>query len=252
MRRLGAVLILTVIAVMTGACRPGNEKADAVPSTGKAANPGPTATKPAAGNAVPDASTHDPAPVPSASATARPLIVCFGDSLTAGYGVEPSASYPAVMQRDLDARGYRYRVVNMGVSGETTKDGLARVARVLALKPQIVVVEFGGNDGLRGLPIADTQNNLDAIVHALRDGGTRVALAGITLPSDYGPDYVSHFNSMYPVIARKYGVPLLPFIFKDVYGVAGDIQEDMTHATAKGNQQVAKNVEELLKPMLRK
>jgi acyl-CoA thioesterase I len=197
---------------------------------------------------VPATATTNPAPV----VDSRPVIACFGDSLTAGYGVDHNRSYPADMQRDLDARGFHYRVVNMGVSGDTTKDGLARVDRVLALKPELVVVEFGGNDGLRGLPIADTQKNLDTIVSTLKKSGTRVAMAGITLPPDYGPDYVGRFNSMYPAIAKKNNVPLLPFIYKDVYGVAGYIQDDGVHATIDGNVQVAKNIEGLIMPLLRK
>jgi acyl-CoA thioesterase-1 len=186
------------------------------------------------------------------AADKRPVIVCFGDSLTAGYGVDHDLSYPADLQRSLDAKGYKYRVVNMGVSGETTKDGLARVDRVLALKPELVVVELGGNDGLRGLPIADTEKNLDAIVSGLKKGGLHVVMAGITLPSDYGPDYVGRFNGMFPMIAKKNGVKLLPFIYKDVYGVPGYIQDDRTHATAKGNVQVAKNIEGLILPLLKK
>jgi acyl-CoA thioesterase-1 len=138
------------------------------------------------------------------------------------------------------------------VSGDTTKDGLARVGRVLAVKPELVVVEFGGNDGLRGLPVADTQQNLDTIVSTLKKSGTRVAMAGITLPPDYGPDYVGRFNAMYSAIAKKNSVQLLPFIYKDVYGVAGYIQDDGVHATVEGNVQVAKNIEGLIKPMLRK
>ena len=187
-----------------------------------------------------------------ASTDKRPVIVCFGDSLTAGYGVDHDVSYPANLQRSLDAKGYKYQVLNMGVSGETTKDGLARVAAVLALKPYLVVVEFGGNDGLRGLPIGETEKNLDTIVSTLKKGGTHVVMAGITLPPDYGPDYVGRFNGMYPMIAKKNGVKLLPFIYKDVYGVPGYIQNDQTHATAKGNVQVAKNIEGLITPLLHK
>lgn len=203
-------------------------------------------------------STFAVAAAPSTAAASAPaadtrrVIVCFGDSLTAGYGVDPNLSYPADLQRNLETKGYQYHVVNMGVSGETTKDGLSRVARVVAVKPEIVVVEFGGNDGLRGLPIGDTQRNLDAIVSALKKSGTRVALAGITLPPDYGPDYIGRFNAMYPAIAKKYGVALLPYIYKDVYGLKGYIQGDGIHATAVGNRQVAKNVEGLITPMLRK
>ena len=182
----------------------------------------------------------------------RPVIVCFGDSLTAGYGVDHNLSYPADLQRSLDAKGYKYRVVNMGVSGDTTKDGLARIKNVLALNPYLVVVEFGGNDGLRGLPIGDTEKNLDTIVSTLKKSGTRVVMAGITLPPDYGPDYVGRFNGMYPATAKKNNVKLLPFIYKDVYGVPGYIQDDRTHATARGNVQVAKNIEGLITPLLHK
>lgn len=201
---------------------------------------------------VPHSFAAGPPAAQQPAADKRPVIVCFGDSLTAGYGVDHDLSYPADLQRNLDAKGYKYRVINMGVSGDTTKDGLARMKNVLALKPYLVVVEFGGNDGLRGLPIGDTEKNLDTIVSTLKKSGTRVAMAGITLPPDYGPDYVGRFNGMYPAIAKKNNVKLLPFIYKDVYGVPGYIQDDRTHATAKGNVQVAKNIEGLITPLLKK
>jgi acyl-CoA thioesterase-1 len=116
----------------------------------------------------------------------------------------------------------------------------------------VVVVEFGGNDGLRGLPIADTRANLDQIVSTLQRSGTKVALAGITLPPDYGPDYIRQFNQTYTLLARKYRVPMLPFLLKDVYGVPGMMQSDRTHATANGNQVVARNVLALVLPLLKK
>ena len=178
--------------------------------------------------------------------------MCFGDSITAGYGLDQEDSYPADMQRDLDKAGYRYRVLNMGVSGETTKAALLRVQHVLDRKPELVIVEFGGNDGLRGMPIADAQHNLAAIVTALRHGGTRVLLAGISLPPQYGTEYVAQFNAMYPAVAKQTGVPLLPFIYKDVYNVPGDLQDDGVHPTVEGARQVARNIEEMLTPMLHK
>ena len=180
----------------------------------------------------------------------RPLIVCFGDSLTAGYGTDPGQSYPDDLQRDLDAKGYRYRVVNEGVSGNTTKDGLARLNHVVALHPAITVVEFGGNDGLRGLPIADSRANLDEIVSALKASGTKVVLAGITLPPDYGEDYIREFNQTYVVVAKKYEVPMMPFLLQGVFGQPGMMQADRTHATAKGNEVVATNVMKLISPLL--
>ncbi|MGI4853734.1 MAG: arylesterase [Janthinobacterium lividum] len=182
----------------------------------------------------------------------RPVIACFGDSLTAGYGVEEESSYPADLQRNLDAAGYHYRVVNLGISGETTKDGLARVDRVVALKPAIVVVEFGGNDGLRGVPVASSRSNLDSILNRLTHSGTRVVMAGITLPPQYSAPYIQQFNQTYTLLAKKYTIPLLPFLLQDVYGVPGSIQQDGVHPTAQGCKQVAKNVLGLLKPLLKK
>ena len=182
----------------------------------------------------------------------RPVIVCFGDSLTAGHGVTAGQTYPDYLQRDLDSHGYSYHVVNKGIDGNTTKDGVDRLKDVLALHPQIVVVEFGGNDGLRGLPISVTRQNLDQIVSTLLSANVKVVLAGITLPPNYGPDYIQQFNETYATLARKYKVPLLPFLLKNVYGVPGSMQEDGIHATEKGNQQVALNVLQLLQPLLRK
>jgi acyl-CoA thioesterase-1 len=196
-----------------------------------------------------------PAPTtrsPSPSAQDRPLILCFGDSLTAGFGTDPGQSYPDALQHLLDAAGYPYHVVNDGISGNTTKDGLDRIQRVLSRHPQIVVVEFGGNDGLRGLPLEQTQANLSTIIAQLQTSGINVVLAGITLPPDYGPDYIKKFDAMYPALAKQYHIRFLPFLLQNVYGVPGDMQPDDTHATAQGNQQVARNVEQLIKPLLKR
>ena len=192
-------------------------------------------------------------PKPAAAPmTGLPVIVCFGNSLTAGYGTDPGQSYPDYLQQRLDDAGFHYRVTNAGVSGNTTKDGLSRISRVIAQHPELVVVEFGGNDGLRGLQLEQTQQNLASIIEQLQASGAKVALAGITLPPDYGHDYIAKFDAMYPALAKRYHVPLLPFLLQDVYGVAGDIQDDNTHATAKGNKQVAVNVERLIEPMLKR
>ncbi len=181
----------------------------------------------------------------------RPTIVCFGDSLTAGFGTDPGDAYPDALQDILDDASYPYRVVNAGVSGNTTKDGLDRIERVIAQHPQVVVLEFGGNDGLRGLPLEQTKKNIGSMIDQLQDSGAKVALAGMTLPPDYGPDYIAKFNAMYPALAKQYHVPLLPFLLQGVYGVAGDMQDDGIHATAKGNKQVAANVARLIEPMLK-
>jgi acyl-CoA thioesterase-1 len=194
----------------------------------------------------------DAAPEPDPKSDTRPRVVCFGDSLTAGYGTEPGQAYPDFLQTELDQKGYSYRVVNAGISGNTTKDGVERVDRVIAMKPALVVVEFGGNDGLRGLRIADTRANLDKILSTLVASGTRVVLAGITLPPDYGPDYIRQFDQTYDLLAKKYHVPVLPFLLKGVFGVDGMMQADRTHATGAGNKIVASNVFGLIQPMLKK
>jgi acyl-CoA thioesterase-1 len=206
----------------------------------------------------PGASSLESAPADEAKALPdeandpRPLIVCFGDSLTAGYGTDPGQAYPDVLQQRLDAAGYRYHVVNAGVSGNTTKDGVERLPRIVARKPKIVVLEFGGNDGLRGLPLEVTQRNMATMIEGLQKAGATVTLAGITLPPDYGPDYIHRFNAMYPALAKKYKVRLLPFLLDEVWGVPGDMQADSTHATAQGNKQVAANVQGLIEPLLTK
>lgn len=183
---------------------------------------------------------------------AQKTIVCFGDSLTAGYGAPTGHSYPDYLQHLLDSRGYHYRVLNMGISGDTTKDAVARLPNVIAAHPAIAVVEIGGNDALRGLPITATSAYLDHIIATLQRAGIKVALAGITLPPNYGQDYIHAINQTYAQAAKKFHVPLLPFIYIHVYKVPGTIQPDGIHATAKGNALVAKNIYTLIQPMLKK
>ncbi len=182
----------------------------------------------------------------------RLVIVAFGDSLTAGYGTNAGESYPDDLQRDLDARGYKYRVVNQGVSGNTTKDGVERLPSVLAMHPQVVIVAFGGNDGLRGWPIATTRENLTTIVKTLQNSGAKIVLGGITLPPNYGPDYIHQFNDTYTLLAKQFHAPMLPFLLQGVYGVPGGMQADGIHATASGNKTVAANLLPLLLPLLHK
>jgi len=200
----------------------------------------------------PAAPAADSSPASDAPTDGRPVIVAFGDSLTAGYGADPGESYPDYMEKDLNANGYHYQVINQGISGNTTKDGVDRLQDALRLKPVLVIVAFGGNDGLRGLPIATTRANLDQIVATLLHSGAKVVLGGITLPPNYGSDYVRQFNQTYALLAAKYRVPLLPFLLQDVYGVAGSMQADGIHATDQGNAQVARNLLPLIVPLLKK
>ena len=207
---------------------------------------------PEAAASQPAAAASDSSPASDAPIDGRPVIVAFGDSLTAGYGADPGDSYPDYLEKDLNAKGYHYQVINQGVSGNTTKDGVDRLQDALRLKPVLVIVAFGGNDGLRGLPIASTRENLDQIVGTLLHSGAKVVLGGITLPPNYGPDYIRQFNQTYALLAAKYHVPMLPFLLQDVYGVAGSMQADGIHATDQGNAQVARNLLPLIVPLLKK
>ena len=234
MHHLRLLCILAALSLLTAGCK-------STPSQ----HAEPMDAQPSSSAPAPDA-TSDPA------ADTRPVIACFGDSLTAGFGADPGQSYPDFLQAALDARGYAFHVVNEGISGNTTKDGVDRLNRVLRLKPALVVVEFGGNDGLRGLPIEQSRANLDTILKTLTDSGTKVALAGITLPPNYGPDYIHQFNATYQMLAKKYRVPLLPFLLQGVFGTPGMMQADQTHATDAGNKIVAENVLHLITPLLPK
>ena len=203
---------------------------------------------------APSPATFAPSPLVKAEAgpDTRQLIVCFGDSLTAGYGADEGQSYPDFLQKDLDRDGYHYRVVNEGISGNTTKDGVDRVAGIVRMKPVLVVLEFGGNDGLRGFKVDTTRTNLSTMIVALKKSGAKVVLAGMTLPPDYGPDYVKAFTASYPVLGLKYDLPVIPFLLKDAYGVDGMIQADGIHATDRGNEVVAMNVLPLVESQLKR
>lgn len=180
----------------------------------------------------------------------RPAIVAFGDSLSAGFGVEPGKSYPDDVQRLLNAAGYHYRVVNLGVSGDTTTDGVERLSNVLAVHPAIVILEFGGNDGLRGLPVTSTEKNLATMIEALRKSGAKILLAGMTLPRNYGPEYIHSFEQVYVDLAKKYHLERIPFLLEGVGGHPDLMQADGIHPTAEGAKLVAATVMKYLQPLL--
>ena len=181
----------------------------------------------------------------------RPRIVAFGDSLTAGLGVAPEQSYPTQLQKQLDALGYRYQVLNAGVSGDTSAGGLRRVSWVLAGKPQVVILELGGNDGLRGLGLPETRSHLDAIIRQLKDAHVRVILAGMKLPPNYGEEYTARFEAMYRELAQIHGLPLIPFLLEGVGGEKALNQADGIHPTGKGYRIVVENVLRSLLPVLK-
>ena len=189
--------------------------------------------------------------LPAALAHAQePVIVALGDSLTAGLGVTADEAYPALLQARLERDGLHYRVVNAGVSGDTTAGALRRVDWVLRARPAVVVVALGANDGLRGLPVTAMRDNLAAIVTRLRAGGARVLLAGMRLPPNYGAAYTREFAEAFPSVARRASVPLVPFLLEGVAGVPALNQADGIHPNAAGQRVVADNVWRALKPLL--
>jgi acyl-CoA thioesterase I len=186
------------------------------------------------------------------SAADRPILVCYGDSITAGLGLRDGEAYPEDLQKLLDARGYLYKVVNQGTSGATTKDALDGLPYLLRLHPAVVIVEFGGNDGLRGLPVDQTRGNLDQVLAALEKAHVKILLAGITLPPDYGPDYIRSFDKIFRDLAAKHHVVFVPMLYKDLVHVPGTIQGDGIHPTAKGSAIIANTLFPVLKPLLHK
>jgi len=181
----------------------------------------------------------------------RKVLVVFGDSISAGYGVPQGRSYPDDLQRKLDAAGFAWRVVNLGISGDTTQGGVARLSTAIATKPAMVLLELGGNDGLRGLPLAMTRMNLDEMIATFERNRAKVVLAGMTLPPNYGPDYVHGFEKMFTDLATKYKLTLIPFILSDI--ITPDLryfQGDHIHPTAEGAEIVSNTVLRAIKPLL--
>lgn len=161
-------------------------------------------------------------------------------------------SYPSDLQILLDQHGYQYRVENLGVAGDTTTDGLARVPDVIAQHPVLVLLEFGGNDGLRGVPVAEIRDNLEKMIRRLKAAHIPVVLLGITLPPNYGPDYVKPFTAIYPQLASQYHLRLMPFLLIDVYENPKLMPPGSIHPSGAGNQVVARDVFHLIRPLLKK
>jgi len=181
----------------------------------------------------------------------RPRIVAFGDSLTAGFGVAAEQAYPARLQRRLEEQGLRYRVINAGVSGDTTAGGLRRVDWVLKSRPHFVILELGANDGLRGLNIEQTKANLEGIIQRCQEAGVTVILAGMKLPPNYGREYTNGFEAIYPALAKQYRLTLIPFFLDGVAGSASLNQADGIHPTSEGYRIIADKVMETVKPLLK-
>jgi acyl-CoA thioesterase I len=182
----------------------------------------------------------------------RPVILAFGDSLTAGYGVPAGTGYPTRLQRKLDESGYKYRVVGMGISGDTTSGGLARMRPALAQTPEIVILELGANDGLRGLSVINTQTNLEKMITDFQKAGAKVVLAGMTLPRNYGEAYVKSFEDVFRNLAKKYNLPLIPFFLEGVAGNPRYTLDDLIHPNSDGYVLVTDIVMKTLQPLLKR
>ena len=187
---------------------------------------------------------------PDAALADERVVVCLGDSLTEGYGLAPEQSYPSLLERMLRERGHAVRVVNAGVSGSTSASAASRLRWQLRSRPDVVVIALGGNDGLRGVDVAATKANLSTAIDLARQSGALVLLAGMKLPPNYGPEYTAAFAAVFPALAKKHRVALLPFLLE---GVAANPElnlPDGIHPNARGTEIVARNVLAALLPML--
>jgi acyl-CoA thioesterase-1 len=185
---------------------------------------------------------------PSPQPQLRP-IVAFGDSLTSGYGLDPERAYPAVLERMLRAAGLPFDVVNHGVSGDTTARALRRLDAALAEEPSILIVALGANDGVRGVPVPQVRANLEAIIEAAQRRNIQVLLCGMEAFPLYGWDYTVEFHRLFPALAEKYGVPLVPFLLDGVVANPEMLQPDFVHPNAAGASRMAQTVWMSLQPL---
>ncbi len=192
-------------------------------------------------------------PIKKVSESNKKVILFFGNSLTAGYGLDTEESFPALVQDRLDSLGLGYTAINSGLSGETTTGGLNRLQWVLNQKVDIFVLELGANDGLRGIPLTETRANLQSIINAVKEKNpeTRIVLAGMQIPPNMGQDYTQEFRTIFPELAEKNELALIPFLLD---GVAGNPElnlPDGIHPTAEGQKIVTENVWAVLSPLLK-
>jgi acyl-CoA thioesterase-1 len=201
--------------------------------------------------AAPPQSNPSPAtPADPDAPPARPRIVAFGDSLTAGLGLVEQEAYPALLQRKIDEAGYQFEVVNAGVSGDTSAGAVRRLDWALEGDVRVLVVAFGGNDGLRGLPVSQMKENLSTIIDKARDRNIVVVLAGMEAPPNFGQEYATQFRQAFRDVAMKKRVLFLPFLLNNVAGKPELNQADGIHPNQQGTQIVADSVWTILEPLL--
>ena len=180
-------------------------------------------------------------------------VVFFGDSLAAGYGIDPAAAFPALIEQRIRAAGLNFRVVNAGLSGDTTAGGVRRLDWILKRPVDVLILELGGNDGLRGLSVSHTRSNLVTMIQKARATRPfiRILIAGMQMPANLGPDYTREFRELFPDIARTQSVTLIPFLLEGVGGIASLNQADQIHPTAEGHRRVATNIWKVLEGVLK-
>ncbi len=202
-------------------------------------------------NTIPKEKETDKSAAADSSAKAK-TIVFFGNSLTAGYGVDPSEAYPALIQNTIDSLHLNYKVINAGVSGETSSGGYGRIDWILRQPVDVFVLELGGNDGLRGIPLSETKKNLQAILDKVKAKypDAKLMLEGMQIPPNMGQDYATEFKNLYPQLASKNNIMIVPFLLKNVGGDKKLNQQDGVHPTPEGHKILAKNVWEVLKDIL--
>lgn len=182
----------------------------------------------------------------------RETIIFFGTSLTAGLGLDTTEAYPALIQQKIDSLGLNYQVVNAGLSGETSASGKNRINWVLNQNVHVFVLELGANDGLRGIPLTETETNLQEIIDAVfkKNKSAKIILAGMQMPPNFGEEYTAEFKNLFPNLAQKNNVHLIPFLLQDVGGMPELNQQDGIHPTAQGQQIIANTVWKTLQPLL--
>jgi acyl-CoA thioesterase-1 len=179
-----------------------------------------------------------------------PVILAFGNSLTAGFGVPDNESYPSRLQNILIQNGYPHKVINAGVSGDTTAGGLRRIKWLMKHTPEVVVLELGANDGLRGLSIKAMEFNLDKIIGVCEEHGAKVLLTGMKVPPNYGEEYTVEFEKVFIRLAKKYNLSLVPFFLEGVAGVREHTQPDGIHPLGSGYSIVVQTIWKYLKPLI--
>ena len=182
----------------------------------------------------------------------KSVVLAFGDSLTAGYGVKEEESYPSRLQLKITSAGFPHQVINAGVSGDTTAGGVRRIRWLMKHEPNIVILALGANDGLRGLPADEMQRNLETMIEICHENNARILLAGMKALPNYGEDYMREFESVFPSLAEKYNLDFLPFLLEGVAGEREYTQPDGLHPIASGYRIITDRVWERLEPMLKR